>query len=143
MLFCRSCFLAMVWFRCVLIFLMFLFLLLSNKYYSSKLTLLDFRCQKISFLCKLNFCIDEKHTQWHWDTRVKVFHESLSRFMKCPWNCVSWNALKEKFTVYPYLNDKFSRIGMSFHHLIKKTFIEASCTNNIHTGEKGFCRCHF
>ena len=31
------------------------------------------------------------------DTKVKVFHESISRFMKWPWNCISWNALKEKF----------------------------------------------
>ena len=31
------------------------------------------------------------------DTKVKVFHESISCFMKWPWNCISWNALKEKF----------------------------------------------
>ena len=31
------------------------------------------------------------------DTKVKVFHESNSCFMKWPWNCISWNALKEKF----------------------------------------------
>ena len=95
MFFCRSCFLAMVWFRYVLVFLIFLFLFLSSKYLS-KLMLLDFRCQKISFLCKFNFCIHEKHTQWHGDTKVKVFRESISWFMKCPWNCISWNALKEK-----------------------------------------------
>ena len=75
----------------------FFVFVLSNKYYLSKLMLLDFRCQKISFLCKHNFCIDEKHTQWHWDTKVKVFHESISWFIKCTWNCISWIALKEKF----------------------------------------------
>ena len=31
------------------------------------------------------------------DTKVKVFHESISCVMKSPWNCISWNALKEKF----------------------------------------------
>ena len=75
----------------------FFVFVLSNKYYLSKLMLLDFRCQKISFLCKHNFCIDEKHTQWHWGTKVKVFHESILWFMKCPWNCNSRNTLKEKF----------------------------------------------
>ena len=101
--FCRSCFLAMVWFRYVLVFLIFLFLFSSNKYYLLKLMLPDFRCQKISFLCKHNFCIDEKHTQWHWDTKVKVFHESISWFMKCPWNYISWMLWKKNFTVYPSL----------------------------------------
>ena len=75
----------------------FFVFVLSNKYYLSKLMLLDFRCQKISFLCKHSFCIDEKHTQWHCDTKVKVFHESISWFMKCSWNCISWNDQKEKF----------------------------------------------
>ena len=51
----------------------------------------------MSFFCKHNFFIDEKHTQWMLDTKVKVFHESISRFMKWPWNCISWNPLKEKF----------------------------------------------
>ena len=31
------------------------------------------------------------------DTKAKVFHESILHFMKWPWNCLSWNALKEKF----------------------------------------------
>ena len=31
------------------------------------------------------------------DTQVKVFHESILCFMKWPWNCMSWNAMKEKF----------------------------------------------
>ena len=95
MLFCRSCFSAVVSFRYILVFLIFLFLFWATNL--SKLMLLDFRCQKISFLCKHNFCIDEKHTQWHWDTKVKVFHESISWFIKCTWNCISWIALKEKF----------------------------------------------
>ena len=52
----------------------------------------------ISFLWKHNFFfIEEKHTQWMLDTKVKVFQKSISCFMKWPWNCISWNALKEKF----------------------------------------------
>ena len=40
----------------------FFVFVLSKKYYLSKLMLLDFCCQKISFLCKHSFCIDEEHT---------------------------------------------------------------------------------
>ena len=39
--------------------------------------------------------------QWNFDTKVKVFHESISCFIKCPWNCTSWNAPKEKFHSAP------------------------------------------
>ena len=75
----------------------FFVFVLSSKCYLSKLMLLRFCCQKISFLCKHNFCIDEKHTQWLWGTKGKVFHESISWVMKCPWNSISWNALKKIF----------------------------------------------
>ena len=34
---------------------------------------------------------------WSINTKVEGFHESILCFMKCPWNCISWNALKEKF----------------------------------------------
>ena len=41
-------------------------------------------------------------------------------------------------------NDKLSRKVMSFsYHIEWKTFTEASCTNNIHTGEKTFCSATF
>ena len=50
-----------------------------------------------SFLYKHNFFIDEKRTQWNLNIKVKAFHDSISCFMKCPWNCILWNALKEKF----------------------------------------------
>ena len=46
--------------------------------------LLNCCCQKIFFLCKHNFFIDEKHTQGNLDTKVKVFHENISPFMKYP-----------------------------------------------------------
>ena len=85
MYFCRSWVSNMVSFIYVLVFLNFLLNIFSIKFYT------------ISFLCKHNFFIDEKHTQWMLDTKVKVFHESISCFMKWPWNCISWNALKEKF----------------------------------------------
>ena len=68
-----------------MVFLNFLLNIFSIKFYT------------ISFLCKHNFFIDEKHTQWTLNTKVKLFHESNSCFMKLPWNCISWNALKEKF----------------------------------------------
>ena len=40
----------------------------------------------ISFFCKHNFFIDEKHTQWMLDTKVKVFYDNILCFMKWPWN---------------------------------------------------------
>ena len=85
MYFCRCWFSNMVSFRYVLVFLNFLHDIFSIKFYT------------ISFLCKHNFFIDEKHMQWMLDTKVKAFHESNSCSMKWPWNCISWNALKEKF----------------------------------------------
>ena len=85
MYFCRSWFSNMVSFRYVLVFLNFLHDIFSIKFYT------------ISFLCKHNFFIDEKRTQWMLGTKVKVFHESISCFMKSTWNCISWNALKERF----------------------------------------------
>ena len=85
MYFCRSWFSNMVSFRYVLVFLNFLHDIFSIKFYT------------ISFLCKHNFFIDEKRTQWMLGTKLKVFHESISCFMKSPWNCISWNALKERF----------------------------------------------
>ena len=83
MYFCCCWFLKMVSFSYVLVFLSFLHD--NNKFYM------------ISFLGKHNFFIGEKHTQWMLDTKIKVFHESISCFMKWPWSCISWNALKEKF----------------------------------------------
>ena len=43
------------------------------------------------------FLLMRNITRWMLDTEVKVFHESISYFMKWPWNCISWNTLKEKF----------------------------------------------
>ena len=74
------------------IFEFFCFCFMSHKYF---LILLNFTRYLSS--CKHNFFIDEKRTQWNLNTKVKVFHESISCFMKWPWNYISWNALKEKF----------------------------------------------
>ena len=73
------------WFFC------FCFCFMSNKYHLSKLMPLNFRAQKTPFF------IDDKHTQGNLDNKVKIFHGSISWFMECLWNCISWNALKEKF----------------------------------------------
>ena len=74
------------------IFEFFCFCFMSHKYF---LILLNFTRYLSS--CKHNFFIDEKRTQWNLNTNVKLFHESISCFMKWPWNCISWNSLKEKF----------------------------------------------
>ena len=81
---------------------MFLILRVTNIIYQN-LMQLSFHCQKTSSSVNTIFIIDEKHTQWNLDTKAKVFHEGISCFLKCPWNCISWNALKENFTVYPSL----------------------------------------
>ena len=40
-------------------------------------------------------------------------------------------------------NDKLSRKVMSFSYdLEQETFIEVSCTNKVHIGQKGFCNSH-
>ena len=44
----------------------------------------------------------------------------------------------------PQSNDELLwELMSSSYHIEQKTFIEASGTNNIHTGEKGFRCCHF
>ena len=58
---------------------------MSNEYYF------------VSFLCKHNFFIDEKRT-------LKVFHEIISCFMNCPWNCISWMLWKFHSVSLPLQN---------------------------------------
>ena len=72
-------------------------ILVFLTFYLLKLMLLNFSSQKASFSTNTIFFIDEKHTQWNLDTKVKVFHQSILCFMKYPWNCTSWNTLKEIF----------------------------------------------
>ena len=90
---------------------------LSSKYYLSKLMVLDFRCQKT--FCKHNFCYDEKHTQWHWDTKLKVFHESISWFINAPKTVFHEMLWKKSFTVYPSF--------MKFHF---STFVRSAINHN-------------
>ena len=59
------------------------FFFMSKICFLSKLTLFNFRCQKISFLCKHNLFTDEKYRQWNLDNKVIVFHESISCLVKC------------------------------------------------------------
>ena len=82
------------------LFELFCFCFMSNKY---NLMLLNFG----RYLVSVNtiFFINEKSTQWSLNTKVKRFHESISCFMKCPWNCISLNAPKEMFTVFLCLNN--------------------------------------
>ena len=91
MYFCFSWFSNMVLFRYILVVLNFLRDIFSIKFYT------------ISFLWDLFtlsfriFLLIRDIMRWILDTEVKVFYESISYFMKWPWNCISWNALKEKF----------------------------------------------
>ena len=95
MLFCRSCFSAVVSFRYILVFLIFLFLFWATNL--SKLMLLDFRCQKIAFLCKhkifvLTLRTKVKVVHGSWNGPETVFHEMLG---------------KKNFTAYHSLNNIF------------------------------------
>ena len=57
---------------------------MKNKYYLSKLMLLNFLCQKI--LCKHNPFIHEKDSQLKLDTKVfmKAFHVSWNKMPEPP-----------------------------------------------------------
>ena len=71
---------------------------MKNTYYLPKLMLLNFCCQKTSVPWKHKFfVIDKKYSQLNLDNKLKVFHESILGFMKCPWNCILWNNQKDKF----------------------------------------------
>ena len=91
--------------------------ILGSKYYLSKWMVFDFRCQKT--FCKHNFCYDEKHTQWHWDTKLKVFHESISWFINAPKTVFHEMLWKKSFTVYPSF--------MKFHF---STFVRSAINHN-------------
>ena len=76
-------------------FSFFCYCFMGNKNCSSKLVLLNFCCQKISFPCGKFFYWWKTYTM-KFRYKVTAFHESISFFMKCSSNCISWNALKEK-----------------------------------------------
>ena len=95
--FCRSWFSNMISFRYVLVFLNFLHDIFSIKFYTISFLWDLFTISFTIFLLMRNI------TRWMLDTEVKVFHESISYFMKWPWNCISWNALKEKFHSVSFL----------------------------------------
>ena len=111
MIFCCSCFLAIVWFRYVLVFLIFLFLFWATNIIikTNGIRLVAVRRYlffvNTIFVLMKNICNDI-------DLNVKVFHESISWFMKWPWNCISLNALKEKFhsVSFPLENEKLTAV---------------------------------
>ena len=66
--------------------------------------------------------------------------------------CKIWTSFKtlvsKKATIWQlkksHSNDRLlEKITSSSYHMEQKTFIEASCIYNIHTGEKNFCSCYF
>ena len=81
--FCCSGFSNMVSFRYALVFLNFLHDIFSIKFYP-----VPFSANTVFYWWETWMLLD---------TKVKVFHESILCFTKWPWNCISWNLLKEKF----------------------------------------------
>ena len=116
MLFCRSCFFGhgFIQIRSGLLNCS-CFCFMSNKCCQNLWMQINLRCQKTSFSVSSIFYWWE-HTQWHLDAKAKVFHESNSCFMKCPRNCISWNALREIF-------HSVSSLPLVFHEILwKKNF---------------------
>ena len=72
-------------------FFFFFFCFMSNKYYLIPLNFTRYLFSVNTIFSLMGIM------QWNLNTKVKVFHESISCFMKWSWNCISWNALKEKF----------------------------------------------
>ena len=66
--------------------------------------------------------VDEKYRQWKLDTKVKVFHESMLCFMKCPWNCILCNTPKEKCH-NPCLKTFLVAFNVS-HHSLRTCILE-------------------
>ena len=61
---------------------------------------------------------------------------------------VKYGLILKKTTIWRFKkshsNDKLLEKITSFsYHMEQKTFIEASCIYNIHTGENHFCSCYF
>ena len=91
----RSWFSNMVSFRYVLVFFNFLHDISSIKFYT------------MSFLCKRNFFIDEKHTQWMFDTKIKYFMKVFHVSWNDPETVFHEMLWKKNFTVHPSLKNTF------------------------------------
>ena len=93
---------------------------MSNKYY---LILLNFTrylfSVNIIFLLMRNVRNETLNTK---NTKVKVFHESISCFMKWLSNYISWNSLKEKLHSVSLPLDKYFDFYMwsLFYHIFYK-----------------------
>ena len=106
--FCRSWFSNMVSFRYVLVFLNFLLLLYDSQILFNTITF-----YKVSFFCKHNFL--SMRSVRNENTKVKVFHQSISCFMKWPSNCIWWNVK---------------------HWLLRKTDVIKTCRTSKFLGKK-------
>ena len=75
----------------------------------------------------------------HHVVNVEITHKIRTFFKTLASKNVAKSRLKKS-----QRNNKLSRKPMFFsYHREWKTFIEASCTNNIRTGENAVCSCHF
>ena len=78
-------------------FILFYYFITNIKILFIQIYAIKFSLSEDIFSLLTHFFIDEKHTQWNLDTKAKVFHEIISYFMKCFWNCISLDVLKENF----------------------------------------------
>ena len=83
-----------------------------------------------SFFLELSISISAALLLWR-ERKIRTFKTLVSK------NKIWW--LKKSHS-----NDKLlEKITSSSYHMEQKTFIEASCIYNIHTGGKMFCSCCF
>ena len=107
MYFCRSWFSNMVSFRYVLVFLNFLHDIFSIKFYTISFLWDLFTISFTIFLLMRNI------TRWMLDTEVKVFHESISYFMK-------WHERKISHCILPFRNSKLHIFYISYCDVMLK-----------------------
>ena len=53
------------------------------------------------YLLQFFFVLMRNITRWMLDTEVKVFHKSISYFIKWPWNCISFPEIKFSQCILP------------------------------------------
>ena len=55
----------------------------------------------LRYLLQFFFVLMRNITRWMLDTEVKVFHKSISYFIKWPWNCISFPERKFSLCILP------------------------------------------
>ena len=55
----------------------------------------------LRYLLQFFFVLMRNITRWMLDTEVKVFHKSISYFIKWPWNCISFPERKFSQCILP------------------------------------------